>query len=148
MAPRLKSVRRLLQDKPTLQRLDQELKAQKTLLTDLRQCLPTELADHCASAHIRENTLVVHTDSPAWATRLRYLAPQLVIAVAGEYPAVQSVSVRLIVQQRVSVPKPTARHSDRAAEIIHTSADCAKPGPVQDALRRLGDVLKNVKIPR
>ncbi len=148
MAPRLKSVRHLLQDKPTLQRLDRELKAQKSLLIDLRQCLSTDLAEHCASAHIRENTLVIHADSPAWATRLRYLAPQLVKAVAGEYPAVQAVSVRLMVEQPVPVPKATARHSDQAAQIIHTSANCAKPGPVQDALRRLGDILKTANPPR
>lgn len=145
MAPRPKSVRHLLRDKPTLQRLGRELKAQKALLIDLQQCLPADLANHCASAHIRDNTLVVHTDSPAWATRLRYLAPQLIKAVAGEYPTIQSLSVRLIVEQPVPAPKATAKHSDRAAEIIHTSANCAKPGPVQDALRRLGDVLKNVK---
>ena len=146
MAPRLKSVRHLLQDKPTLQRLEHALQAQKTLLADLRQCLPADLADHCAAAHIRENTLVVHTDSPAWATRLRYLAPQLVKALAGEYPAIQSVSIRLMVEHRgATVRRAPANHSDQAAEIIHTSANCAKPGPVRDALRRLGDALRRTK---
>lgn len=144
MARSLKPVRHLLQDKPSLQRIERELKAQKTLLTDVRQCLPADLAKHCAAAQLREGTLVLHTDSPAWATRLRYLAPQLVSVLADEYPALREIKIRLLIEQVAPTPAKNAPwRSDRAAQIVHTSAGYAKPGPLADALHRLGDALKS-----
>lgn len=142
MVRSLKSVRHLLQDKPTLKRLERELDAQQSLLRDVRQCLPADLAPHCLSAHLRDQLMVLHTDSPAWATRLRYVAPQLISVLRPEYPALSNVIVRLmVIPSGPARPRPTARHSDRAAEIIHNSACHAKPGPLKDALRRLSDAV-------
>ena len=144
MARSLKSVRHLLQDKPTLQRLGRELAAQKALLADVRQCLPADLAAHCAAAQLRDDTLVLHVDSAAWATRLRYLAPQLARALATEYRSLRTVKVRLLIaQSRQDQAKTPAQHSDRAAKIIHNSADHANSAALQTALRRLGDAVRS-----
>ena len=143
MVRSLKSVRHLLQDKPTLKRLERELKAQQALLHDVRQCLPADVATHCLAAQKRDEVLVLHTDSPAWATRLRYVAPQLISVLRPEYPALRDVAVRLQVEpRRTTRTQSKAHHSNRAAIIIPDSARHAKPGPLQDALRRLGDALK------
>lgn len=144
MARSPKLVYHLLHEKPSLQRLERELNAQKMLLTDVRQCLPADLAQHCAAAQLRERTLVLHTDSPAWATRLRYLAPQLISVLADEYPALREIKVRLLIEQSAPPPPKNApRRSDDAARIIRASAGYAKPGPLADALRRLGEALKS-----
>jgi len=37
--------------------------------------LPAPLNQHCYIANLREQILVVYTDSSVWATRLRYQAP-------------------------------------------------------------------------
>jgi hypothetical protein len=138
-----RSVRHLLQDKPGLQRLEREIHAQESLLADVRRCLPADLSAHCLNARLRVDTLVLHTDSPVWATRLRYLAPQLASVLAVEYPALREVKIRLFVASADHAsPKNSARHSDRAAEIIHSSADHANSEALQAALHRLGKAVK------
>jgi hypothetical protein len=138
-----RSVRHLLQDKPGLQRLEREIHAQESLLADVRRCLPADLASHCLNARLRVDTLVLHTDSPVWATRLRYLAPQLASVLAAEYPAVREVKIRLLVPTADhAAPKIGANRSDRAAKIIHSSADHANSEALRAALHRLGKAVK------
>jgi len=43
----------------------------------LANFLGDPLSRHCRLANINANTAVIHTDSPAWATRLRYLLPEI-----------------------------------------------------------------------
>jgi hypothetical protein len=60
----------------------QHLLAQASFLQQLNetsyQCLPTSLAAHCLVANIRGNRLILHTDSAAHATLLRYHVPLLI----------------------------------------------------------------------
>ncbi len=144
MARSPKSVRHLLQDKPTLKRLERELCAQRNLLADVRQCLPADLAVHCIAAQLRDNTLVLHTDSPVWATRLHYLAPQLRSVLNSEHPALREIKVRLFIERTTAPKQPNAAHkSDVAAAIIHDSAAYTKHAPLREALIRLGRALKS-----
>ncbi|MCR9192410.1 MAG: DUF721 domain-containing protein [Gammaproteobacteria bacterium] len=39
--------------------------------------LPTELKPHCHVGSFRSGKLIIVTQNPAWATQLRYLAPDL-----------------------------------------------------------------------
>lgn len=39
--------------------------------------LPIPLNQHCHVANLRKQTLIVHTDSSLWATRLRLIIPEL-----------------------------------------------------------------------
>jgi len=39
--------------------------------------LPTSLNQHCYIANLRGTTVVVYVDSGLWATRLRYLVPEI-----------------------------------------------------------------------
>jgi hypothetical protein len=143
MVRKPRSVRHLLQDKPELIRLEREIKAQNRLLSHVRQCLPADLATHCIHAQFRDDTLVVHTDSPVWATRLRYLAPQLSGALAAEYPALRTTKVRLILDTNRPERSPAkAIHSSEAAQIIHSSATHTKSKSLQDALHRLSRAVK------
>lgn len=50
---------------------------QQQLLDQVRQRLPGELADAVASAGIADGALHLGVTSGAWASRLRFLAPQL-----------------------------------------------------------------------
>jgi hypothetical protein len=139
-----KSVRHLLQDKPTLQRLASEIRRQERLLADIRRCLPADLGRHCLSTLVRDDVLVVHVSSPAWATRLRYLAPQLVEVLRPEYPGLRSVQARLLVNRtgKTGPTRPSALHSPQAAAIIHGSAEHTSDPALQDALRRLGRAVR------
>lgn len=43
----------------------------------LPNILPEPLLQHCRVVNVREQIAVIYTDSAAWATRLRYLVPQI-----------------------------------------------------------------------
>lgn len=144
MARSPRSVRRLLNDKPTLKRLQLELSAQRALLNAVRRCLPDEIQPHCVAAQKRDRLLILHTDSAVWATRLRYLAPKVVSLLHNDYPSLREVKVRLFIAPGQRKPSPhVARRSDAAAQIIHDSARETKQPQLQAALRRLGNALKN-----
>ncbi|WP_286293134.1 DUF721 domain-containing protein [Methylomarinovum tepidoasis] len=67
--------------------LQARLALHQRLLTALRRSLPPALRDHClACVFGRDGTLILYTDSPAWATQLRYLQPRLLPALAAIAP--------------------------------------------------------------
>jgi hypothetical protein len=143
MAHSPKSVRHLLKDKPTLKILELEISAQKALLAELRRLLPGELADHCVAAQQRGPQLVLHVDSPVWATRLRFLAPGLLELLRPENPGLHDIRFKLLVPraERRAQPRP-ARRSDAGAAIIHQSAADTKHPALREALERLSLTLK------
>jgi hypothetical protein len=61
-----------------LQHLLAQAKVLQQLTETSRQCLPAILAPYCLVANIRGNRLVLHTDTAARATILRYHAPVLI----------------------------------------------------------------------
>ena len=143
MARSLKSVRHLLKDKPTLKFLELEISAQKALLAEIRRLLPGELADHCVAARLRGNALVLHADSAVWATRLRFLAAQLLKLLRTEHPTLQEIRVKLLVSRTaLKRPPAVARHSNVGAAIIHDTAVDTKHPALREALERLSLALK------
>ncbi len=56
-----------------------------------------EIAEHAAPRSLRDGVLVVLVDQPAWATQLRYLAPELLarIRAAGAGSAVTELQIRV-----------------------------------------------------
>ncbi|MFU8797515.1 MAG: DUF721 domain-containing protein [Gammaproteobacteria bacterium] len=56
--------------------------SQKIALLDsltalLKKNLPSPLQKHCQVANLRDNCLIIMTDSAAWATQIRFLTPDL-----------------------------------------------------------------------
>lgn len=148
MARRPQSVRRLLKDKPTLKFLELEISAQKVLLNSVRRLLPGDLASHCIAAQRRDKLLVLHADSPVWATRLRYASPGLLSLLKPAYPSLNAIKVRLLLPRIDSRRRlPPAHHSDSAAAIIHDSAQDTKQPQLRNALERLSQRLKRQKTP-
>lgn len=146
MARSLKSVRHLLKDKPTLKVLELEISAQKALLAEIRRLLPGDLADHCVAARLRGPQLVLHADAAVWATRLRFLAAQLLDLLRPEHPSLNEIRVKLLIPRSArSRPAGVARRSDEAAAIIHDCAADTKHPPLREALERLSRALKKDK---
>ena len=57
--------------------------------------LPPPLPDHCRVANLHRDELVLQADSPAWASRLRYLAPMLVERLRQDHGlTVTAITVR------------------------------------------------------
>ena len=146
MASRPQSIRGLLKHKPTLKLLELELSAQRAVLVNIRRLLPHDLAEHCINAQRRDQVLVVHTDTPVWATRLRYASIQLLSQLRQTYPELRAIKIRLLPPRLRPRRRPsTARHSDAAAAIIHDSAQDTKQPQLRDALERLSLALKRQK---
>ena len=74
-----------------------ELRKMDILLTEL---LPAPLNEHCHILSIRNSVLVMAADSPVWAARLRFHAPQLVKQLLLRLPA-----KRCTIQVRVRPPE-------------------------------------------
>jgi len=68
----------------------------------LQELLPEPLKAHCHLLAIREETLVLAADSPVWAARLRFHAPQLVKQLSRS----QTVKLRTV---RIRVRPPARR---------------------------------------
>ncbi|WP_455200453.1 DciA family protein [Kaarinaea lacus] len=73
-----RSVGHLLEN-PTsgLSQVINRAKALRKLTTQLKNMVDTPLCDHIYVANIRGTTLIIGTDSAAWHTRIKYLAPMI-----------------------------------------------------------------------
>lgn len=60
-----------------LEHLFERLQLLEHLNVVLKRALPAELTDHVRVGNLRDATLVLLTDSPIWAARLRLYAEQL-----------------------------------------------------------------------
>jgi hypothetical protein len=109
---------------------------------DLRARLPRPLADHCQVANLRENSIILHADSPVWAARLRYQRAMLLEALAAlGLPQVREVAIRVrpAAPAAEQAPQPPSRPA--AAPPAEREAGVRDPR-LAAALRRLGSRLR------
>ncbi len=108
--------------------------------------LPAPLAQHCHIANYRDNELVLVADNATWATRLRYLAPDLITALQKTpvFKGLKNVHCR-VAQPSASSPAsatqtdaPISRHiSTQSAEILKATADSVSDEKLSESLLRL-----------
>lgn len=106
----------------------------------LKTKLPSPLCEHFILANISEDTLTLHTDSPAWAARLRFITPDILkyaqqlrrlhspqtIRIKVVPPASQSTSVKRMINL-----------SHKNAQLIQDTADSINDPVLRAALTRL-----------
>ncbi|MEW5992881.1 MAG: DUF721 domain-containing protein [Candidatus Zixiibacteriota bacterium] len=112
----------------------------QTLTTQLRSCLDSESASHVQVADLNGERLVIQVDSAAWATRLRYLGPQLLRCLRNgtELPPLQRLDVRVAPQaQPTTHGIPPATLSADNASLLDTAADDIRHPALRAALKRL-----------
>jgi len=98
-------ISRLLTERPKLARLGRMLERQRRLLDAVRAALPPNLAPHCLHARIEGAVLILHVDSPAWNSRLRFQAPALLARLRTEAPNLRRVRIRVLAPIG-NLPKP------------------------------------------
>jgi hypothetical protein len=99
----MKSVSQLLshQQSNVLHQLQQHSVLFERFQKELEVSLPTPLNQHCRIANVREKTIVIHADSSLWATRLRFLSPDLIrkwqqdTALTSEFHQIEKIEVRV-----------------------------------------------------
>lgn len=68
-----------------------------SLLTTIQELLPDNSKSHCLSAQLKYDVLIVHTDSSAWASKLRFQLASLLPTLRRQagYHAATKVSIRI-----------------------------------------------------
>lgn len=101
--------------------------------------LPAEFRGHWALARVDTHGMVLVADSPAWASRLRYMGSQIMRLVAN---AGGPAAVRMTIKVGNPAPQPkkaTPRQlSEQARRCILSAAEAQQDPKLRAALFRLG----------
>ena len=106
----------------------------------IKSILPPPLEDHFKLANVDKNYLTLHTDSPAWAARLRFKTPDILKRIQALCDTNPPKSIRIKVIPPASTskkPGPKPKLSDANANLIHKTAETIKDPKLRDALYRL-----------
>lgn len=119
----------------------------------LQEILPAECRAHVRVANIRQQSLMLITDSPVWTTRLRQLSPQILqfiqehvtgaqtihhVQIGTRYPVAKPPVSRS--SQKTSGPNSESNRraiSSKTARLLSQSADNIKHHALKNALLRL-----------
>lgn len=128
----------------------QKLSHFKRLLHDI---LPAECHGHVEVANIRDQNLMLITDSPVWTTRLRQLSPQILQFIRENTPNGDDYKEQIIhhiqIRTRYSASEPNERHSaeqkhrpllrisETTANLLSQSADSIEHQQLKAALLRI-----------
>jgi len=124
-----------------LQRLQNEIAEQQRLLRRVRSLLPGNVREHCVAAVGSAEGITLYSDSPVWASRLRFLAKGILDALQRQdHPARQLRTKVLIASDRGSGARKRRRMEPLSPETSRMLADVAAtlddPG-LRSALGRL-----------
>jgi hypothetical protein len=140
MRSRLSRLDRIMSRSEALGRLRGHVRDHQALLERVRSALPEPVAEHCAAVAVSGNRLVVFADSPAWGSRIRFLAPRIIQALSGGPTAARTVKVRIL-----PAPEPRPRRKARAparlaatdARVLEQMAEGISDPDLRAALKRL-----------
>jgi len=112
---------------------------QEKLLTLTRSLLPAPLDQHCISVQHHDSRLIIHTDSSAWASRLRYFSRDLQKKFLGTGVQIQKIEVRVLInnQQKPLSTRHAHQLSQDNAKLIESAADNIQDAELRAALKRL-----------
>jgi hypothetical protein len=145
-AKSVRSVRDILASGPHAQLLAQN-GLNNELLGFVRKHLSGPSSLHCVNAQLQHETLIVHVDSPAWATKLRFQLGSLLphLRKAPSLDGLQQILVRVLpsAENRTSGSAPSsARLSEESAELIRNLASAITDDTLRASWLRLA---KNTK---
>lgn len=108
----------------------------------LGEYLGKPLAAHVAVADYRQNTLVLHTDSAAWAAKLRYGTPGILAAFKGDLPGIRTVRIKVVPSgMLMRIPRRAVKVSAGTAEGIRQAADQIADTALRSTLHSIADEL-------
>lgn len=136
---RIMPIAKLLKAHPLLQASCAHAQETPDVLERVRALLPAAVAEHCLEARLNQDTLTLFLDSPAWTTRVRFLADEMQRAL--RMPGVAHIQVRTTLSAHRSDQHPKPRQmrtlSARAAEHLRAAANDMTDPDLAAALRRL-----------
>ena len=141
MPPDARSVGTLLRADPSLQALLERAREVEETADKVRNALPPQLGTHVRTVRINQKMVVIYADSPAWASRIRYLAGQIIRALRDKGVLVDGVKAAVLVPEsprrtRLKRHKPR-RLSAENARLIQASAEAIRDPELKSAMLRL-----------
>ncbi len=135
-------VRDLLTRSPAAAQCLERQRRADGLLSRVRDLLSPAARPHCIQAQAKEGLLTVTVDSTAWATRLRYLAPDLVqgLGQSGIDCGIDRVKVRARpdpVRDQGGGRRSLHGLSSGVVEHLLETAACTADSELAEAFRRL-----------
>ena len=124
----------------SMAQLKHELARQQRLIEQVRSALPDPLKQQLLAAVLSGKSLTLWVNSPAWASRLRYLAPQLMRQLQQQGLMIEHLHPRIIPPQMKAGRGPSRRPaglSEKSAESLRQTAETLEAGPLREALLRL-----------
>ncbi len=113
----------------------------------LREAIDPILAEHITVANIRENTAVVAADSPAWLSKIRYMAPTILAILKQQSGLADLHKIQFKVQPPIDPATPDqadyeqktrrAALSPASSKILESAAQGIHDPDLANALRRL-----------
>lgn len=127
-----------------LQQADLPILERARKLSRLQQAviglLPADLGAHCKVLNLKNEILVVATSSPAWAARLRFIAPELLKQLRCQYSLeVRRVEVKIQPEssEKQTVKPPAMQLSLANANLLAQTARSVDHAALREALYRL-----------
>ncbi|MGD8588212.1 MAG: DciA family protein [Chromatiales bacterium] len=131
----------LLFSKRRLNYLQNQLTLQEKLLQQVHACLPSPLDQHCLGAIPHGKTLILLAESSAWASRLRYLAGEILKQLKHREIRFERIQVRVSIERRLVQPKRPSRRalplSRENAQLLRCLAESLDDAQLSSALQRL-----------
>ena len=112
----------------------------KTIQDKLQTTLPPPLSDNFIVANVSKDTLVLHTQSPAWASKLRFNTPLILECIKQFYDATPPKSLRIkVVPESPQHAPPTRKISISSgnAQLIKSTAESITDSRLREALLKL-----------
>jgi hypothetical protein len=115
----------------------------------LRNILPMECHNHVQVANIRDQNLMLITDSPVWTTRLRQLSPQILQSICSNTAESEQIIHHIQISTRYhssngseqQILNKKNRHklqiSDKTAMMLSQSADSIEHPQLKSALLKI-----------
>lgn len=106
-------------DTSIIGKLIQHIEFLKDLEQKFLSFLAPPLNKHCTVANYANDTLVLHTDTPAWASKIRYNTPRLLLFLQNECGLAALKTIRIKV---VPLPSQYARLTNKSWKLDEHTA--------------------------
>ena len=136
----MKPLHKLLESRSALAQLGKKLAEQNSLLVRIQALLEPALASNCTGAILHGSVLSLLVESPVWASRLRYLAPQLQRQLRHQGYALQRINVKIALPDHTPSRHKTQRAmplSRENARLLQATAEGMSDDRLKAALLRL-----------
>ena len=143
----MKRLATLLTSGKTLTRLQERLDRQDRLLAQFNALLPEPLGEHLVKVLDKDGEWVLLVDSPVWASRLRFQAPQLTQRLTALGIQEKRIRVKVVLAYGGKQPAGQRRRpvplSAKNAELLRAMAETVNDEALQQALSRLSECTGN-----